>query len=78
MMTSENQSTQSQVHVTAFLGTEVKRQKGSLNRQSSAYTCEGGSVLTQHQSCDTTVNATLVMGHQANAALLFYRQICSK
>jgi hypothetical protein len=53
MIMSENQLSQSQVHVTAFQGTEVKCQEASLNRRPIAYTAGGGSVLTQHQSRDT-------------------------
>jgi hypothetical protein len=53
MMMSENQSSKSQLHVTAFRVLRVKRQKASLNRQPSAYNCGGrgrlGSVADPHR-----------------------------
>ncbi len=70
VMMSENQSSQSQVHVTAFWGTEgLSAKKATLNRQPSAYKCRGGWVLTQHQSRDMETDGqskTLTMGHQAH------------
>jgi hypothetical protein len=68
-MMSENQSSQSQVHVTEFGVLRVKQQKASFNRRSIAYTVgEGCSVLTNtnHVIWKQTVNATLAMGHQAD------------
>jgi hypothetical protein len=71
MMMSENQSSQSQVHVTAFRGLRVKRKKASLNRRPTAHTAAGArfSSNTSHMTRKPrTVNATLAMGHQADLA----------
>ncbi len=51
MMMSENQLSQSQVHVSVFRGLRVKHLKASLNRRPIAYTW--GEVLTQHHSRNT-------------------------
>jgi hypothetical protein len=85
MMMTENQSSQSQIHVTAFWGTEDLALKASLNRLpgASMYGGGGGSVLTQHQSHNRirTVNAILVTGHQADPVHCYkfhiLQQICS-
>ncbi len=66
-----NQLSQVHVHVTAFCVLRVKRRKASLNRQPSAYTCMGGarfSLNTSQVIWKQTVNATLVLGHQAELA----------
>ncbi len=59
---------QSQVHVTAFQGTEGKRQNATLNWQPIAYTCEGVwfSTNTRHVIWKRTVNATLAIAPQAD------------
>jgi hypothetical protein len=52
---SENQSNQSQVHVTAFRGTEGLVVKSQFKGYSVPL-CAGGSVLTQRQSYDKETN----------------------
>jgi hypothetical protein len=56
MMMNENQSSQSQVHVTAFGVLGAKHQKAILNRQPGAFMC-GGSVLTQQKSHKTEMDS---------------------
>jgi hypothetical protein len=73
MIMTKNQSSKSQVHVTAFQGTEVKRPKVGLNRRPIAYTAggEGGLVLIQHlysRGKETDVQQDTCKGYQANLA----------
>jgi hypothetical protein len=76
MMMSENHLSQSKVHVTEFWGTEGKRQKVSLNKRPSVYTCGRGgkarlSPNTSHVKRKRIVNTTLMMGHQADRVMMF-------
>ncbi len=79
MMKSENQSSQSQFHVTAIRSTEVLVLKSQLNRLPGFSMCGGCSVFTHHQSRDRKqmVNATLMTGHQAYYKFHILQQICS-
>jgi hypothetical protein len=68
---SENQSCQSQVHVTVFRCLRVKPQKGGLNRQLKAHTEGGGP--GSHPTPDHVIgkwmfNMTLTKGHHADLA----------
>jgi hypothetical protein len=71
MMMNENQSSQSQVHVTVL---RVKCQKASLNKRLGASTCGGRawfSPYTSHMTRKWMVNTTLVMGNQADPTLCY-------
>jgi hypothetical protein len=68
MMMSENQSSQLQVHETAFRGTEVLAPKSLFKQATQCLYLLGEarfSSNTSHVIRKRTVNATLAMGHQA-------------